>query len=316
VTFHKEKKEWIYQLKNALEVADRADAAIMLARLHGDEEAAAALGNAAQNDKADGVREVAAEALGELGGSAALKELLEALKVQDKPWVRQTQVAALGSFKGDAAVGVRLEEIAREDSSFRARASALEALGGAKTAGAFETLSAAVAADSPDGFLRKAALRSFAMLGDNRAVPIAKEWASVGKPIDTRTAAIYSLARLNKDDKEITETIAGLMNEPRFSIRLAAINALGWRGDASAIPALEAMLKKDDLSIEMVPMIKRNIARLRGGGGTKAGSHASGSEEASTGGGKSDGDRLERLERLVHEMNERLKAIESKLGAR
>jgi len=313
--FHKEKKEWIFQLKNGSEVADRADAAFVLGRLHGDEEAAAALGNAARSDRADGVREVAAEALGELGGAAALKELQEALKTQDKPWVRQAQVAALGSFKGDASVGARLEEIAREDGSFRARAAALEALAGAKTAGGFEMLSAAAAGDSADGFLRKAALRSFAMLGDNRAVPILKEWASVGKPVDTRTAAIYSLARLKKDDKEITEIIAGFTNEPRFSIRLAAINALGWRGDASAIPALEAMLKKDDLSIEMVPMIKRNVARLRGGGGTKGGSHAT-SEEASTGSGKSDGDRLERLERLVNEMNERLKAIESKLGAK
>jgi aminopeptidase N len=314
--FHKEKKEWIYQLKNASEVADRANAATTLGRLHGDEEAATALGNAARSDRADGVREVAAEALSELGGAAALKELLEALKAQGKPWVRHAQVTGLGSFKGDAAVGARLEEIARKDSSFRARAAALEALGAAKTAGAFETLSAAAAADSPDGLLRKAALRSFAMLGDDRAVPILKEWASVGKPIDTRTAAFYSLARLKKDDKEITEMIAAFMNEPRFSIRLAAINALGWRGDASAIPALEAMLKKDDLSIEMVPMIKRNIARLRGGDGTKAGSQAGGSEETSAGSGKSEVDRLERLERLVHEMNERLKAIEAKLGAK
>src|SRR5262249_5951599 len=154
--------------------------------------------------------------------------------------VRQAQVAALGNFKGDAAVAARLDEIAREDSSYRTRASALEALGGAKPASAFATLSAAVAADSPDGFLRKAGLRSFAMLGDDRAVPLLKEWAAVGKPIETRPAAIYSLARLKKDDREITEMIAGFMNEPRFTIRMSSINALGWRGDASAVPALEA----------------------------------------------------------------------------
>lgn len=317
--FHKEKSEWLYQLKNATEVADRADAAMALARMNGDAEAAGALGNAARTDKAWGVRATAAEALGEVGGAAAQKELLEALKAQDKPWVRQAEVAALGNFKADSEVAERLERIAREDGSYRARASALEALGRAKPASAFATLSTAVAADSPDDLLRKAALRSFATLGEERAIPLLKEWSAVGKPAETRTAAIYSLARLKKDDKEITELIAGYMMEPRFRIRLAAINGLGWRGDASAIPALEAMLKSDDLSIEMVPMIKRQIGRLRGGGVNKPGAHESEAEEdgASGGGDKPDvADRLERLERLVREMSERLKSIEAKVGAK
>jgi aminopeptidase N len=319
--FAKPKAQLIYQLNNATEFSDRADAATLLGKLHGDEEAAAALGVAARSDKVDGIREVAAEALGNLGGPAAQKELLQALKMPDKPWVRQTQVTALANFKGEAVVAARLDEIAREDGSFRARASALEGLGGAKSASAFATLSAAVAGESPDGFLRKAALRSFAALGDERAIPILKEWSAAGKPVDTRTAAIYSLARLKKDDKEITETIASFMNEPRFPIRMASINGLGWRGDASAIPALEAMLKKDDLSIEMVPMIKRNIARIRGGAGNKPGAHPDeeDAEEASANApskNQADGDRLQRLEKLVHEMNERLKAIESKLGVK
>ena len=318
--FHKDKKEWIYQLKNASEVADRADAALSLGRMSGDEEAAAALGTAARGDKSYGVRQTAAEALGELGGAAAQKELLETLKTTDKPWVRQTEVAALANFKGDEVVA-RLDEIAREDGSYRARAAALEGLGMAKPASAFATLSAAVAADSPDNFLRKAALRSFASLGDDRAVPLLKEWSAVGKPVDARTSAIYSLARLKKDDKEITELIAGYMAESRFSVRMASINALGWRGDKSAIPALEAMLKSDDLSIEMVPMIKRQIGRLGSGGGGKMEKRAGGaSEEAQASAPQSDkpevAERLERLEKLVQEMSARLKSIEEKLAAK
>jgi HEAT repeat protein len=294
---------------------------VSLGWLGGDEEAAAALGIAVRSDKAQGVRQVAAEALGELGGAASQKELLEALKTQDNPWVRQAEVAALANFKGNAPVIEKLDEIAREDSSYRARAAALDALGGAKAASAFATLSSSVATDSPDGFLRKAALRAFAGLGDDRAVPLLKEWSAVGKPIDTRTAAIYSLARLKKDDKEITEVIAGYLTEPHFPVRVASINALGWRGDKSAIPALEAMLKSDDLSIEIVPMIKRQIGRLRGGGSTKAGTHGPEAEEATASGASQSekpevADRLERLEKLVHEMNERLKSIESKLSAK
>jgi len=181
-------------------------------------------------------------------------------------------------------------------------------------------VSAAVAEDSPDNFLRKAALRSFASLGDDRAVPLLKQWSAVGKPVDTRTAAIYSLARLKKDDKEITNMIVGYMSESRFSVRVASINALGWRGDKSAIPALESMLKSDDLSIEVVPMINRQIARLRSGGGAKPGARSNTPEEASAStpqGEKPEvAEQLERLEKLVHEMNERLKAIESKLATK
>src|SRR6266568_4464250 len=42
--FHKEKKEWLYQLKNAADLADRADAIVALGKMKNDEEVVAALG--------------------------------------------------------------------------------------------------------------------------------------------------------------------------------------------------------------------------------------------------------------------------------
>jgi len=56
---------------------------------------------------------------------------------------------------------------------------------------------------------------------------------------------------------------------------MAAIYALGGRGDATAVPALEALLKSDDLSIEMMPMIKGQIARLKKAADGKPGSASS-----------------------------------------
>src|SRR5712664_4637094 len=50
--FHKEKKEWFYQLKNASELADRAEAIQVLAKIKNDEEVVAALGKAANSDRA------------------------------------------------------------------------------------------------------------------------------------------------------------------------------------------------------------------------------------------------------------------------
>jgi aminopeptidase N len=316
--FHKEKKEWLYQLKNAADLADRADAVVALGKIKNDPEVVAALGDTLRNDKAWGVRAHAADTLGQIGGASAEKLLLEASNSNDEPWVRNRIAAALGNFKDDATVAAKLDSIAKEDTSYRARASALQSLGRLKAPNTFATLEAAVAADSPDGFLRNAALRSFSSLGDDKAVPLLLQWSAVGKPTESRTAAIYSLARLQKDNKDITRQITSYLTEPRHTIRMSTIFALGGRGDASAIPALEALLKGDDLSIEMVPMIKGQIARLKKPAEAKPGARPAADEDAEESaegaGEKSAADRrLDKLEHLLQEMSERLKSIESRL---
>ncbi|MGB2590937.1 MAG: M1 family aminopeptidase [Candidatus Acidiferrum sp.] len=318
--FHKDKKQWLYQLKNATELADRADAVIALSKLKGDDEAVAALGDTLRADKAWGVRAEAADSLGQLGGSSASKQLLDALNSVKEPWVRARVVSALANFKDDTAIAAKLDAIAEDDGSYRARAAALQALGRMKAPGALATLNAAVAADSPDGFLRNAALRSMGALGDDKAVPLLLEWSAPGKPIESRTAAISSLARLQKENKDITRQLATYLTEQHFPVRFASIFALGARGDASAIPALETLLKSDDLSIEMAPMIKMQIARLKkpeGGHGAASGEEGEEAEGAGqSAGGNDEGavaKRLDRLEHLMQEVNDRLKTIETRL---
>ncbi len=317
--FHKEKKEWLYQLKNAAEFADRADAAVALEKIKNDEEVVTALGAALHSDKFWGLRATAADALGRIGGAAASKQLLDALNSANEPWVRYRIVYALGNFKDDAAIATKLAAIAKDDSSYRARAAALQALGRLKSPGALATLEAAVSSDSPDGYLRNAALRAFGPLGDDKAVPLLRQWSAPGKPIDSRTAAIRSLAGLEKSNQDITKQIAGYLSEPHFPVRMAAIFSLGGRGDATAVPALEALLKSSDLSIEMVPMIKEQIARLQKPGAKPASAGAEGGPSASGNGSEKAADsaavlqRLEKLEHLVQEMNERLKSFETRL---
>lgn len=308
--FHKEKKEWLYQLKNATEVADRLDAVVELGKSKEDSEAIAAIGNALKSDKAWGVRATAADTLGATKNPVAAKLLLEALGSTKEPWVRNRIVTALGNFKDNNDVLVNVNSIAKEDDSYRARASALQAIGKLKAPNALETLTLAAKADSPDEFLRHAALRAMGELGDDKAVPTLREWAAVGKPIETRRAAINSLARLDKNNKEITQQIAGYLMEPHFPVRMSSIFALGTRGDASAIPALEALLKSEDLSIEMAPMIKGQIARLKKEPG------GAGDSEKAEGDSAAMAKRLERLEHMLQEMSDRLKAIEEKLPAK
>jgi aminopeptidase N len=315
VEFKKDKKEWLFQLKNAGEVADRDDAAAALGKLKADDEAATALGEALRNDKARGARTVAAESLGELNSPAAAKQLLSALDEVKEPDLRVSIVQALGSFKENAEISVKLESVAKDDSSYRARAAALGAIGRMKTPNAYVILTAAVNGDSPDGTLRNAALRGLGPLGDDKAVPLLREWAAPGKEIPSRQAAINSLALLQKDNKEITNQIAGYLSEQHFPVRMASVFALGSRGDASAIPALEGLLKSDDLSIEMAPMIKSQIERLKNPGkagpGMRRGIGGEAAPEPEANGGQDQ--RLSHLEQLVEEMNERLKSIEGRL---
>jgi len=317
--FHKEKKEWLYQLKNAADLADRADAVVALGKMKNDEEAVAALGEALRNDKAWGVRATAADTLGQLGSASASRVLVGALDSNDKPWVRSRVVSALGNFKDDAAIVAKLNSVAKHDDSYRARAAALQALGKLKTSTAFAALDAAVSSDSPDGMLRNAALYALGSLGDDKAVPILLQWSAPGKPIDSRRAAISNLARLQKDNQDITKQIAAYLAEPHFPVRMAAIYALGARGDATAIPALEALLKSDDLSIEMAPMIKGQIAHLKKPKDGKS-SASSGSEDPEEEAAENSGSekptteqRLEKLEHLLQEMSERLKSMEKRL---
>ena len=112
----------------------------------------------------------------------------------------------------------------------------------------------------------------------------------------------------------LTNALGREVTEPHAPVRFSAIFALGGRGDASAIPALEALLKSEDLSIEMAPTIKEQIARLKkepgkGPGGADGGEKAEGDSAAMA-------KRLDRLEHMLQEMSDRLKAIEEKLPAK
>jgi aminopeptidase N len=312
VEFKKERKELSYQLKNASELADRADAAVALGKLKDDNEAAMALGEALRTDKARGVQVAAAESLGNLNSPAAAKQLLGALDEVKEPEVRANIVQALGTFKENTEISAKLEAIAKEDSSYRTRAASLGAIGRIKTPNAYQILATAVSSDSPDGLFRNAALRGFGPLANDKAVPLLREWAAPGKEIPSRQAAISSLAQLDKQNKEITSQIVSYMTEPHFPVRFASIIALGSRGDASAIPAMEALLKSEDLSIEMAPMVKRQIERLKNPGKSVTGGRR-GEEEPEAGAKNGEDQRLSHLEKLVEEMNERLKAIEGRL---
>ncbi|HXN23371.1 MAG TPA: M1 family aminopeptidase [Candidatus Dormibacteraeota bacterium] len=318
VDFHKKSAELIYQLQHAAAVPDRLDAAQALGKTETSDQVVSALGTAAMGDSAWGVRLEALKSLGQIAGPAALKQIIAALG-NDQPWVKQMAVQQLGNFSNDAEVAAKLAAIASDDKSYRARAAALGAIAKVKAPRAYDVLQAAMAIESPDEILRRAALRAFAALGADKAIPMLLDWAAPGKPLELRQAAISSLGRLDKKNKEITKGLEGFLNENHFPIRLASVFALGERGDPSAIPALSAMLKSDDLSIAFAPTIEAQIQRLKQTEGKSEGKPPSSSEQTSPSSKSGPNQpillKLENLEKIIAEMSERLKSVEKKLVA-
>src|SRR6202044_3975253 len=115
VEFKKDASALIYQLKNATDISDRADAAVALAHIKDNPDVVVALGSAAQHDPFWGIRSESLKALGKIGGPDAEKQIIAGLS-DENPWVREVPVEQLGEFAGDPSLGPRLIDIAKNDS--------------------------------------------------------------------------------------------------------------------------------------------------------------------------------------------------------
>jgi len=262
IEFQKDPELWIYQLKHAETVPDRADAAVALGALQNNADAVAALGDAAQHDPFWGVRVESARALGKIGSPEAEKFVLIAAG-DSKPWVREGAVRELGTFKQDAALPQKLEEIASHDAAYRVRASALLSLARLKAPSAYDTSMAALDSESPDDTIRTAAVESLGILGDSRSVPVLLAWSAPGKPFRPREAAIEAVAGLDKNNKQITQALVSYLGEPYFDVSMAAIFGLWERGDPDAITPMEQMLKSGDYNLSEKSDLERAIRALK-----------------------------------------------------
>jgi aminopeptidase N len=318
VEFHKSDAQWIYQLQHAEDVPDRVDAAQALGDMKGNDAAIAALGEAAARDHFWGVRVQALTALGRIGGAQAEKAVLPGL-ADPEPWVREVAVEQLSKFSDDPALATKLTDIANKDSAYRVRAAALLGLGQRKAEGAMTTLESAAKIDSPDDVIRRAALRAMGALGNDHAAPQLLEWIEPGKPMRLRTAAIDSLGKLAKKDEAIESRLIALLNDSDFDLRLAAVYALGERGDSAAIEPLEALRKSGDIPSGGGPVIEQQIARIKNPGETqerdRQSADNSGNPPAAGNGANQQPnqqivERLDKIDQNLAEMNERLKKIE------
>jgi len=315
--FQKSPEEWIRQLQTAQDVPDRADAAVALGNIKDNDAVTSALGDAARRDRFWGVRDEALRALGRLNSPAARKQVFTAL-ANEQPWVRQVAVEQMGHFQNDEETIKRLQAIYKDDKAYSVRGQALQSLAQDKGAGTMALLEKALATSSPDDVLRRSALRAMGMLGDNAAVPSLLEWSSPGKPSTLRGVAIAALGRVDLKNHDITARLVSYLNEGSFDIRYASLFALGRRGDPSAIEPLEAFLKAGTLSLSIPHAVEGLIEQLKTQNPPHKDSPAADQKpgdtpSASSGNNQVVADRLDRLERQLTEMNDRLRKIEASL---
>ena len=246
---HKRGREALeIELRHAPEAIGRAAAARELGN-EGSPQAVAALRDAMLTDKFWGVQADAATALGSVRTSAALEALLEGTKLPH-PKARRSAVRALGNFRGDAKAAAALAEIvAKGDESYFVEAEAALSLGKTRDQRAFAQLSDALSRESYLEVVRTHALAGMAELRDERAIEVAHDHMSYGRPPRARVAAVGTLARFAalKENRrvDILDWITPLVDDPEFMVRMRIPGALAEIGDARAMPALRRLADRD-----------------------------------------------------------------------
>ncbi|MDE2449013.1 MAG: M1 family metallopeptidase [Gammaproteobacteria bacterium] len=165
-----------------------------LGALHGAgaDEVITALDRISKKDRFDGVRAAAATSLGEIGGTAAVRALQDALSQPDDD-VRVAAAAALGRLKGGASVFPTETRLLRTDSSYAVQAAAATAIGDSGNPEAFEVLSHRID-PAWDRHLVQAVLDAIAATRDPRAAGLLITWARPGIPERERDTALTALA--------------------------------------------------------------------------------------------------------------------------
>ncbi|HVR96028.1 MAG TPA: M1 family aminopeptidase, partial [Thermoanaerobaculia bacterium] len=243
--FDKPAEEWVIQYDTAGSLATRLEALRALGELGGDT-AVAALGRALREDPFYGGRQVAAEALEEVGTEAALAALRPGLQDRDAR-VRTAVLEGFGSFPDHRDLIPPLRRALEGEDSYKARAAAAESLGkfGDQRGEVAPILVRALSQESHRQVVRGAAIEALVELGAPQAYEQALRLARYGSPAESRDDAMDALAAIaqaSEDPKrreEIRRTLEGYLSDKSYNARTDAQGALAKMADPDAIPALE-----------------------------------------------------------------------------
>ncbi|MCY0986039.1 HEAT repeat domain-containing protein [Nannocystis sp. ILAH1] len=198
------------------DVGVRLLAARALGQIGGEHEGAAALALALQDEDA-GVRAAACRSLGQLGAAESVPALLTASRDSSSS-VRAAAVQALVGLDNPIALA-RLREVVLAD---HAPAVVIQAIAGLSRSGTDQDLVMLMSlCRAPDHEIVKAAARGLAGCRGHRA----------------------------------TAAVLGLLEHPRWDVRWAAAEALGERGDPTALPPLRRVH-----AVEPDPLVRKVLA--------------------------------------------------------
>lgn len=251
--FKKHEEELLYQLENDSDCLGRMFAAKELAK-YPTPASVSALCKALKKEKFWGVRRHVARCLSKVESDSSRDALLGATQDQDAR-IRATAASSLSAFDGDAKVSKRLGEIFAKDRSYVAQAESLLALAKVDEKAARPLIKKALKISSYREIVRRKAYESLVELKDDKAVKTLEDAMAYGQPIGARIAAAESFAELiikcakgeAKRIKGAARVLLAYVQDPRFQMRLATVNALKKLGDPVALPALAEAAEHDHL---------------------------------------------------------------------
>ena len=256
--FPKPVGQWVEQLQRADDAADRVAAVSELRWVVDTPAAKSALLGALIRDRFWGVRYEAALALADSKLPTG-DSLVSAYGDRDAR-VRGAVIRALGNFRGDLVVRT-LRHAFGSDSSYTVAANAIRGLVKADSANSMGICLEALNRDSQDDMVRTAALR---WLATYSAVPgvldTVQSYTLRGRERNLRVLGISLLAK-HWPTEDVLEYIAGLMEDPVFHVRRAAIEALGNAGEEDSLEPLRRRLT-DEPNPRLLQAVREAIQKI------------------------------------------------------
>jgi len=260
-----------------------------------------AVGEAMATEPFWGVRVAVGGALAKSKLGPAAPVLAAMLEREEEPKALRHLAVSCGAFR-DERLATALRARLDRPSGPLARSAMLESLGRQRAEDDSDRIEAALSETSSHDHVRRGALRGLAGIGTRHAWDVIESHLEYGVvPDDTRVAGALALgscgAQLGRLVRtETAERLADLTRDPVPRVAMAAARALPMLYETLAIPALEALKKRQPLESE--PAIERLIARLRKG---PAGEELGKLRE-----------QIEKLEKRSRELDERLQDLEAK----
>jgi len=219
----------------------RAAAIASLGNLH-VEGSAAAIAKRLGSDTSAEVRELAAEALGEIGGKSSGPALASALSDRELR-VKRAAARALGEVKYPQALDALGKAVSDPDPELRG--AAVRALGELADPRAASVLAKALT--DTDLEVKRSAVHAFGELGELKKAPPALVEALSDSDADTRAAAAHALAEIK--DPSSVKALGRALQDPVAEVRRSAVRALSEIEGAASTPYLVAALKDSDAEV-------------------------------------------------------------------